>query len=68
MTDDASLKVCGNKSSKDDVIRTPAAKAPRTPIFFLFLAAKAPPRNVEKQVTIAKISALGFIQEVFLPF
>jgi hypothetical protein len=62
LTEVASLKVCGSKSSKDVVISTPAAKAPRTPMFFLRLAAKVPPNNVEKQVTTAKRTALKFIQ------
>ena len=61
-TEVASLKVCGSKSSKEVVISTPAAKAPRTPMFFLRLAAKLPPNNVEKQVTTAKRTALKFIQ------
>ena len=57
----ASLKVCGSKSSKEVVISTPAAKVPRTPMFLLRLAAKVPPNNVEKQVTMAKRTALKFI-------
>jgi hypothetical protein len=43
------------------VINTPAAKAPRIPMFFLRLAANAPPNNVEKQVTTAKRTASRFI-------
>jgi hypothetical protein len=58
----ASLKVCGSKSSKEVVISTPAAKAPRTPMFLLRLAAKVPPSNVEKHVTKANRIALKFIQ------
>jgi hypothetical protein len=57
----ASLKVCGSRLSKEVVINTPAAKAPRIPMFLLRLAAKAPPNSVEKQVTIAKMIASKFI-------
>ena len=42
-------------------ISTPAAKAPRIPMFFLCLVANVPPNSVEKQVMIAKNIALGFI-------
>jgi hypothetical protein len=62
----ASLKVCGSRSSNDVVINTPAAKAPRIPMFFLRLAANDPPNNVEKQVIIAKSIALRFIYALVL--
>jgi hypothetical protein len=61
LTDVASLKVCGSKSSKEVVINTPAEKAPRSPMSFLRLDAKIPPNNVEKQVTIARRIALKFM-------
>jgi len=55
------LKVCGNMSSKEVVINTPAAKAPRIPMFFLYLAAKIPPNIVEKQVITVRGIASKFI-------
>jgi hypothetical protein len=48
-------------SSKEVVINTPAAKAPRIPMFFLCLVAKIPPNIVEKQVITAKRIASKFI-------
>lgn len=62
----ASLKVCGSRSSNEVVISTPAANAPRIPMFLLRLAAKDPPTNVEKQVTTAKIIGAKFICGLFL--
>lgn len=44
------------------MISTPAANAPRTPMFFLRRVAKVPPSNVEKQVIIAKRIASKFIE------
>ena len=58
----ASLKVCGSKSTREVVISTPSAKAPRTPMFLLRFAAKAPPSSVEKHVTIASKTASKFIR------
>jgi hypothetical protein len=48
-------------SSKEVVINTPAAKAPRIPMFFLYLAATIPPNIVEKQVITVRGIATKFI-------